>query len=66
MTDAATATATAVAATTPAAGPPKAPAESSPAGHADRYDAAAVEAKWRERWEADDLYKVADDAPGPT
>ena len=31
---------------------------------ADRYDAQAVEAKWRERWERDDLYRVDDDAPG--
>jgi leucyl-tRNA synthetase len=33
--------------------------------HPDRYDAPAVEAKWRARWAADDLYKVADDDPRP-
>ncbi|MGI9255068.1 MAG: leucine--tRNA ligase, partial [Thermomicrobiales bacterium] len=30
----------------------------------DRYDAHAVEAKWRDRWAADQIYKVDDDAPG--
>jgi leucyl-tRNA synthetase len=30
----------------------------------DRYDPAAIEAKWRERWDRDDLYRVDDDAPG--
>jgi leucyl-tRNA synthetase len=31
---------------------------------ADRYDASTVEARWRDRWAADQLYKVDDDAPG--
>ncbi len=31
---------------------------------ADRYDPSLVEAKWRDRWAADDLYRVDDDAPG--
>ncbi|CAA9569915.1 MAG: Leucyl-tRNA synthetase [uncultured Thermomicrobiales bacterium] len=44
---------------------PEIRAEPAPNGHAYRYDPAAVEAKWRERWAADDLYRVADDAPGP-
>jgi leucyl-tRNA synthetase len=39
--------------------------QTSAAGRAGRYDAAAVEGKWRERWAADDLYKVADDDPRP-
>jgi leucyl-tRNA synthetase len=30
----------------------------------ERYDAAAVEEKWRARWERDDLYRVDDTAPG--
>ncbi len=30
----------------------------------DRYDPAAIEPKWRARWEADELYRVDDDAPG--
>ncbi len=30
----------------------------------DRYDPAAVEPKWRARWETDELYRVDDDAPG--
>jgi leucyl-tRNA synthetase len=32
-------------------------------GHAERYDPAVIEEKWRERWERDDLYRVDDDAP---
>jgi leucyl-tRNA synthetase len=36
----------------------------SPPARAERYDPAAIEEKWRRRWEADDLYRVADDAPG--
>src|SRR5215211_2939391 len=32
--------------------------------HAQRYDPAVIEEKWRERWERDDLYRVDDDAPG--
>jgi len=28
------------------------------------YDAAEIEARWRARWEADDLYRTDDDAPG--
>jgi leucyl-tRNA synthetase len=31
---------------------------------AERYDPQAVEEKWRARWEADDLYRVDDSAPG--
>jgi leucyl-tRNA synthetase len=31
---------------------------------ADRYDHAAIEAKWRARWDRDDLYRVDDTAPG--
>jgi leucyl-tRNA synthetase len=30
----------------------------------DRYDPAAIEPKWRARWEVDELYRVDDDAPG--
>jgi leucyl-tRNA synthetase len=30
----------------------------------DRYDPAVIEPKWRARWEADELYRVDDDAPG--
>jgi leucyl-tRNA synthetase len=30
----------------------------------DRYDPAAIEAKWRERWDRDDLYRADDDVPG--
>jgi leucyl-tRNA synthetase len=32
---------------------------------ARRYDPGAVEAKWRERWEADALYRVDDASPRP-
>ena len=32
--------------------------------HAERYDAPAIERKWRERWDRDQLYRVDDDAPG--
>jgi leucyl-tRNA synthetase len=32
--------------------------------HAERYDPAVIEERWRERWERDDLYRVDDDAPG--
>ncbi len=32
--------------------------------HAERYDPAAIEPKWRQRWQDDDLYRVEDDAPG--
>ena len=31
----------------------------------DRYDAGTIEAKWRERWEADDLYRTLDDSDRP-
>ena len=31
---------------------------------AERYDAATIEAKWRQRWEAADINRVDDDAPG--
>jgi leucyl-tRNA synthetase len=31
----------------------------------ERYDPAAIEPKWRERWEADRLYEADDDAPEP-
>ena len=34
------------------------------AGHAERYDPAAIEPKWRDRWEADRLYETDDGAPG--
>jgi len=30
----------------------------------DEYDPALVEPKWRDRWQADDLYRADDDAPG--
>ena len=33
---------------------------------AERYDAPVVEAKWRQRWEADNLYRADDTAPGET
>src|SRR6478735_5800365 len=33
--------------------------------HEDRYDPAAIEPKWRTRWEATDLYRVDDDDPKP-
>jgi leucyl-tRNA synthetase len=32
---------------------------------AERHDPSTYEAKWRERWERDDLYRARDDAPGP-
>ena len=32
---------------------------------AGRYDPAAIEPKWRERWEADALYRVDDTSPRP-
>jgi leucyl-tRNA synthetase len=32
--------------------------------HTGRYDPAAIEPKWRQRWQADDLYRVDDGAPG--
>jgi leucyl-tRNA synthetase len=32
--------------------------------HAERYDPAVIEEKWRERWERDNLYRVDDDDPG--
>ena len=32
---------------------------------AERYDPAAIEPKWRARWEADNLYRTDDAAPGP-
>jgi leucyl-tRNA synthetase len=32
--------------------------------HAERYDPAVIEEKWRQRWERDNLYRVDDDAPG--
>jgi leucyl-tRNA synthetase len=32
---------------------------------AERYDPATVEAKWRERWEADALYRTDDASPKP-
>src|SRR4029453_3391866 len=31
---------------------------------AESYDARAIEAKWRERWQRDQLYRVDDAAPG--
>jgi len=31
----------------------------------ERFDPAAYEAKWRERWERDELYRARDEAPGP-
>ncbi len=31
----------------------------------DRYDAAEVEAKWRERWEASGIYRFQPNGPGP-
>ena len=40
-------------------------AGSSTSERAGRYDAAAIEAAWRERWEADDLYRTADDSDRP-
>jgi leucyl-tRNA synthetase len=36
-----------------------------PAGAEERYDPAPVEARWRERWERDDLYQTPDDSPRP-
>jgi leucyl-tRNA synthetase len=36
----------------------------SPTTHAERYDPAIIEPKWRERWERDQLYRVDDNAPG--
>ncbi len=36
-----------------------------PAGRAERFDPASFEAKWRERWEADELYVARDDDPRP-
>jgi leucyl-tRNA synthetase len=40
------------------------PASSISPVHAERYDPAVIEEKWRERWERDNLYRVDDDAPG--
>ena len=34
-------------------------------GRAERYDPATFETKWRERWEADELYVARDDDPRP-
>jgi len=34
-------------------------------GLTERYDPSTIEPKWRQRWEADDLYRADDDAPGP-
>ncbi len=31
----------------------------------ERLDPASYEAKWRERWERDELYRARDDVPGP-
>ncbi len=31
----------------------------------ERYDPSTIEPKWRQRWEADDLYRADDDAPEP-
>ena len=31
----------------------------------DRYDASMIEPKWRDRWEADDLYRTPDDSNRP-
>ena len=39
-------------------------AEAGLANRVERYDPRAIERKWRDRWEADDLYRVRDDAPG--
>ncbi|HLZ71199.1 MAG TPA: leucine--tRNA ligase [Dehalococcoidia bacterium] len=33
--------------------------------HVERYEPAAIEPKWQERWEADGLYRVRDDDPRP-
>ncbi|MBI5287549.1 MAG: leucine--tRNA ligase [Chloroflexi bacterium] len=33
-------------------------------GAADRYDPQAIEKKWQAKWEADQLYRTPDDAPG--
>jgi len=35
------------------------------ANAAERFDPATFEAKWRDRWERDELYRARDDAPGP-
>ncbi len=32
-------------------------------GAADRYNPGAIETKWQQRWEADNLYRTADDDP---
>src|SRR3712207_5000926 len=32
---------------------------------ADRYDPGVIEAKWRDRWEADELYRADDASPKP-
>ncbi len=32
---------------------------------AERYDPSSFERKWRERWEADELYVARDDDPRP-
>ena len=37
----------------------------SPTTHAERYDIGAIEAKWRERWAADNINAVHDDDPRP-
>ena len=34
-------------------------------GRTERYDASLVEPKWRERWEADDLYRTPNDSDRP-
>ncbi|MBA2519943.1 MAG: leucine--tRNA ligase, partial [Chloroflexia bacterium] len=36
-----------------------------PHAQTERYDAAAIEAKWRQRWEDDDINRVDDDDPRP-
>jgi leucyl-tRNA synthetase len=34
-------------------------------GRIERYDAPAIEAKWQQRWQEDELYKARDDDPRP-
>ncbi|MGH2488136.1 MAG: class I tRNA ligase family protein, partial [Candidatus Limnocylindria bacterium] len=38
---------------------------SRPPERGERLDPSTYEAKWRERWERDELYRARDDAPGP-
>ncbi len=39
--------------------------ERSTPARSERYDATAIETKWRERWEADQLYRTPDDSDRP-